>query len=66
MSDTLYRFKKDSPSYLEDRHKHLVQLTKDRYKNDPDFREACKARSQAYYKNLKAKALASDLSIANK
>lgn len=59
MTDTAYRFKKDHPNYIEERRKHLIQLTKDRYKTDPDFREACKARSKAYYEALKAKAHAS-------
>ena len=51
-----YRFKKDDPQYETNRRKHLIQLTKDRYKNDDLFREVCKARSQAYYYKLKAMA----------
>ena len=53
-----YRFKKDDPEYETNRRKHLIALTKDRYKNDNEFWERCKERSQAYYYKLKALALA--------
>lgn len=54
MSDNVYRFKKDDPEYETKRRKHLIELTKSRYKNDEDFRNKCKARSNAYYHKLKA------------
>jgi hypothetical protein len=54
--DTVKVFKKDNPDYKVNRHKHLIQITKERYKNDDEFREQCKARSKLYYKNLKEKA----------
>jgi hypothetical protein len=56
MTDTVYRYKKDDPEYKEKRTKHLVQLTKDRYKNDDAFRDKCKERARAYYHKLKAMA----------
>ena len=49
-----YRFKKDDPEYQIKRSKHLIELTKARYKNDDQFREKCKQRSQAYYYKLKS------------
>lgn len=62
MSDTLYRFKKDDPEYQQKRHQYLVELTKNRYKNDEVFRDTCKQRSKAYY--LKLKTMANHHSMA--
>ncbi len=56
MSDTCYRFKKDDPLYQQKRHKHLIEITKARYKNDEAFRNQCKERSKAYYSKLKTMA----------
>ena len=53
MSDA-YRFKKDDPEYHLQRHKHLIEITKARYKNDEAFRNKCKERSKAYYQKLKS------------
>jgi hypothetical protein len=55
MSDS-YRFKKDDPEYQQKRHKHLVELTKNRYKNDEVFRDKCKERARAHYQKLKTMA----------
>ena len=54
MPEIVYKFKKDDPEYETRRRKHLIELTKDRYKNDEDFRNKCKVRSNAYYHKLKA------------
>ena len=54
MVDTVYKFKKDDPEYLNKRRQHLVQLTKDRYKHDEVFRSKCKERAKAYYQKLKS------------
>ena len=51
-----YRFKKDDPMYKENRSKHLIEITKARYKNDEAFRDKCKERARAYYYKLKANA----------
>ena len=50
----VYRFKKDDPEYEPKRRLHLIELTKNRYKNDEMFREKCKQRSQSYYYKLKS------------
>jgi hypothetical protein len=55
--NSTYRFKKDDPLYEEKRRKHLVELTKNRYKNDETFREACKTRARVYYQKLKSQAM---------
>ena len=54
--DTVKVFKKDNPDYKVNRHKHLIELTKERYKNDETFREQMKSRSKEYYRSLKEKA----------
>jgi hypothetical protein len=54
----LYKFKKDDPEYQQKRHKHLVELTKDRYKNDEVFREKCKELARTHYQKLKTMAMA--------
>ena len=54
MVDTVYKFKKDDPEYENRRRQHLIQLTKDRYKNDEAFRNKCKERARAYYQRLKS------------
>ena len=48
-----YKYKKDHPDYKINRSKHLIQLTKERYKNDEDFRNKVKERSNNFYHNLK-------------
>lgn len=52
--EQVYRFKKDDPNYYENRKKHLINLTKERYKNDAEFREKARVRSKMYYDKLKA------------
>ncbi len=47
------KYKKDQPNYHENRKQHLIKLTKDRYKNDPEFREKMKSNSKKYYEKLK-------------
>lgn len=47
------KFKKDQPDYYENRKKHLIQLTKDRYKTDEEFRKKAIKRSYDYYHKLK-------------
>ena len=49
----IYRFKKDEPNYYENRKKHLIQLTKDRYKNDLEFKNKMKLNSEKQYERLK-------------
>ena len=61
MSETVYKFKKDDPEYENKRRQHLVQLTKDRYKNDEAFRERCKQRARDYYKKLKSYVQVADI-----
>ena len=46
-----YRYKKDSPA--KNRHQHLINLTKERYKNNGEFREKMKLNSKLYYQKLK-------------
>ena len=60
----LYKFKKDDPGYQQKRHKHLVELTKDRYKNDEAFRDKCKERARAHYQKLKTMAMANAHAMA--
>jgi hypothetical protein len=50
---TIYKFKKDDPEYKINRHKHLIELTKQRYQTDPDFKNKMLETSRNYYKNLK-------------
>jgi hypothetical protein len=50
---SIYRYKKDAPDYKENRHKYLIQRTKDRYKNDEDFRTKMKETSKKHYDKLK-------------
>ena len=49
-----YRYKKDDPDYAKNRHQHLINLTKERYKNNEEFREKMKLNSKLYYQKLKA------------
>ena len=49
----IYRFKKDEPNYYENRKNHLIQITKDRYKNDLEFRNKMKLNSKKQYERLK-------------
>lgn len=48
-----YRYKKDDPDYAKNRHQHLINLTKERYKNNGEFREKMKLNSKLYYQKLK-------------
>ena len=48
-----YRYKKDSPDYAKNRHQHLINLTKERYKNNGEFRGKMKLNSKFYYQTLK-------------
>ena len=48
-----YRYKKDSPDYAKNRHQHLINLTKERYKNNEEFREKMKLTSKLYYQKIK-------------
>ena len=48
-----YRYKKDDPDYARNRHLHLINLTKERYKNNEEFREKMKLNSKLYYQKLK-------------
>ena len=48
-----YKYKKDDPNYYENRKQHLIEITKNRYKNDPEFKEKMKQTSRNYYNNLK-------------
>ena len=48
-----YRYKKDDPDYAKNRHQHLINLTKERYKNNEEFREKMKLNSKLYYQKLK-------------
>ncbi len=54
MNDTIHRFKKDDPEYKQKRHKHLIELTKQRYRDDEAFRNKCRETSRAYYQKLKS------------
>jgi hypothetical protein len=45
--------KKDDPNYQQNRHQRLIQITKDRYKNDQIFQNKMKETSKNYYHNLK-------------
>ena len=47
------KYKKDDPNYYENRKKHLIQLTKDRYRTDEEFREKAIKRSNEFYHKLK-------------
>jgi len=49
----IYRFKKDAPDYQEKRHKHLIELTKNRYKNDEIYRNKIKENAKKKYERLK-------------
>ena len=49
----VYKFKKDDPNYKTNRHKHLIALTKQKYKTDEDFRNKMKNTSRDYYYKLK-------------
>ena len=48
-----YRYKKDSPDYAKNRHQRLINLTKERYKNNQEFREKMKLTSKLYYQKIK-------------
>ena len=48
-----YRYKKDNPDYAKNRHQHHINLTKERYKNNEEFREKMKLNSKLYYQKLK-------------
>lgn len=47
------KFKKDDPNYQNDRKAYLIQHTKNRYKNDEEFRKKMKENSKNYYQKLK-------------
>ena len=47
------KYKKDDPNYHENRKKHLIQLTKDRYRTDEEFRQKAIKRSNEFYHKLK-------------
>lgn len=49
----IYRFKKDDPEYKLRRKLRCIELTKEKYKNDIDFKEKAKTRSFEYYHKLK-------------
>jgi len=49
----IYKYKKDAPDYQEKRKNHLIQLTKDRYKNDLEFRNKVKENAKKHYDRLK-------------
>jgi hypothetical protein len=53
MEEVVYRFKKDNPSYYEERKARLIEITKQRYRDDPEFKEKMKQTSKNYYNNLK-------------
>lgn len=57
MENIIYKYKKDNPDYKINRSKRLIELTKNRYQNDIEFREKVKQRSNDYYHNLKELAL---------
>ena len=48
-----YRYKKDDPEYVKNRKQHLINLTKEKYKNNEEFREKMKLTSKLYYQKLK-------------
>ena len=48
-----YRYKKDDPEYIKNRKQHLINLTKEKYKNNEEFREKMKLTSKLYYQKLK-------------
>ena len=48
-----YRYKKDNPDYAKNRHQRLINLTKERYKNNQEFREKMKLTSKLYYQKIK-------------
>lgn len=52
-NDPIYKFKKDDPNYKINRHKHLIELTKNRYNTDPEFKKKMLETSRNYYKKLK-------------
>lgn len=46
--------KKDDPEYPEKRKKHLIDITKNRYKTDENFRNKMRETSKKYYDDLKS------------
>ena len=48
-----YKYKKDDPDYARTRHQYLINLTKEKYKNNEEFRERMKLNSKIYYQKLK-------------
>ena len=51
--EVIYRFKKDHPDYYENRKKRLIDITKERYKNDEEFRNKMKETSNEFYRRLR-------------
>jgi hypothetical protein len=51
--EPVYKYKKDNPDYHKNRHLHLIELTKQRYKNDPEFKAKMLERSKLYYQKLR-------------
>ena len=51
--EPVYRYKKDHPDYYKNRHLHLIELTKNRYKNDPEFKAKMLERSKLYYEKMR-------------
>lgn len=51
--EPVYKFKKDHPDYYMNRHLHLIELTKQRYKNNPEFKAKSLQRSKLYYEKLR-------------
>ena len=48
-----YKYKKDDPNYSLNRHQYLINLTKEKYRNNVEFREKMKMTSKLYYQKLK-------------